>query len=269
MSTSSLQELSNCLVQDVRTSWDEAASPWTVFVRDDFDVHRLRGHGRALIDVCGDVTGLRALDLGCGEGWCCRELARRGADVVGVDVSAVMIASARSHPPEGARIDYRVMDGVDIGRELSTSQFDLATACMSLQDMPDPGAVLRATRQVLAPQGRLVCSVPHPFTHMMGGRRCVREPADGRLRMTVGGYFDRAKAFLVPWAPARVGASWKTIRWSRSLEDYWRLFRESGFTMSDMLEPHPDADDLRLSPTLLDSAEIPKSLLLVAQPDNR
>src|SRR5215213_9725932 len=44
----------------------------------------------------GDVRGQRVLDLGYGQGWFSRQLAQRGAHVVGVDFSAGQIANARS-----------------------------------------------------------------------------------------------------------------------------------------------------------------------------
>src|SRR5262245_56092754 len=208
----------NCTTEDIRRSWAHADENWSSFVRG-LDHHRQHLHGRALLEACGDVRGRRVLDLGCGEGWCCRELARRGASVVGVDICEAQIDPARRCPVEGDRIDYRVMDAADVDRESWEPAFDLATACMSLHCMVEPGAVLAAARRVLPPGGRMVCSLPHPFTHMLGGRQCHREPAGGPLRLTVGGYFDNA-AYRVNWDLSRTGTSWMTIRWSRSLSDY-------------------------------------------------
>ena len=42
----------------------------------------------ALLDLLGEPAGLRVLDAACGHGRIARELARRGADVTGVDISA-------------------------------------------------------------------------------------------------------------------------------------------------------------------------------------
>ena len=41
----------------------------------------------ALLDLLGPVAGLRVLDIACGHGRLTRELARRGAEAVGIDVS--------------------------------------------------------------------------------------------------------------------------------------------------------------------------------------
>ena len=44
----------------------------------------------ALLDLIGSPGGLRILDLACGHGRITRELARRGADVTGADMSAAL-----------------------------------------------------------------------------------------------------------------------------------------------------------------------------------
>lgn len=62
-----------------------------------------------------DLDGRRVLDAGCGTGLIATELARRGADVVAVDVAPSMIRNARRRTPGefDPRIDYRVADMLD------------------------------------------------------------------------------------------------------------------------------------------------------------
>src|SRR5215831_6650399 len=48
----------------------------------------------ALLELAGDVGGLRLLDLACGQGRVARELARRGARVTGLDISAALLGKA-------------------------------------------------------------------------------------------------------------------------------------------------------------------------------
>jgi magnesium-protoporphyrin O-methyltransferase len=65
-----------------------------------------------------DVRGRRLLDAGCGTGALSAEAARRGADVLAIDLSPTLVALARERVPasEGAgRIDFRVGDMSDAG----------------------------------------------------------------------------------------------------------------------------------------------------------
>src|SRR5258708_28563679 len=50
----------------------------------------------ALLELTGSVSGRRLLDLACGQGRIARALARRGAGVVGVDISETLLERARA-----------------------------------------------------------------------------------------------------------------------------------------------------------------------------
>ena len=60
-----------------------------------------------------DMTGLRLLDAGCGTGSLSVEAARRGAEVVAIDVAGSLVNVARDRSPEGLAIDWRVGDMLD------------------------------------------------------------------------------------------------------------------------------------------------------------
>ncbi|MFC3580541.1 magnesium protoporphyrin IX methyltransferase [Sphingomonas hylomeconis] len=60
-----------------------------------------------------DMTGLRLLDAGCGTGALAVEAARRGADVVAIDVAGSLVAVARDRAPAALSIDWRVGDLLD------------------------------------------------------------------------------------------------------------------------------------------------------------
>ena len=51
---------------------------------------------RLILDLLGDVRGLRILDLGCGDGSLAVELHKRGAIVTGIDRSSAMVEAARA-----------------------------------------------------------------------------------------------------------------------------------------------------------------------------
>jgi magnesium-protoporphyrin O-methyltransferase len=78
-----------------------------------------------------DMTGLRLLDAGCGTGALALEAARRGAEVVAIDISPNLVAIAAERAkdePAKARIDWRVGDMLDP----SLGEFDHVVAMDSL-----------------------------------------------------------------------------------------------------------------------------------------
>ena len=107
------------------------------------------------------VCGTRALDFGCGTGRSTRFLRDLGFEVIGVDVSEVMLDQARSRDRHG---DYRlVADG--ILRGFGTGTLDLVLAAFTFDNIPTDQQKVSALRELgrlLAPGGRLVVVVSSP-----------------------------------------------------------------------------------------------------------
>jgi len=104
------------------------------------------------------VRGTRALDFGCGTGRSTRFLRELAFEVIGVDVSEIMLGQARARDPHG---DYRlVADGSLAG--LGTGTVDLILAAFTFDNIPTDQqkiSALRELRRLLAPVGRLVVVV--------------------------------------------------------------------------------------------------------------
>ena len=112
---------------DTKAVYDENAAKWlrlTPSSLSDFTARPL------VFDACGDLTDRSVLDIGCGEGYCARELKRRGAgDYLGVDQSTEMIAAAQAQESrEPVGIEYQVCDVVTF---VPGRQFDLCS-CLSI-----------------------------------------------------------------------------------------------------------------------------------------
>ncbi len=108
------------------------------------DDYRLRG----LLEALGSVEGLLILDLGCGKGRFARALKERGARVVGLDLSAAMLAEAVG--VDRVRATARRLP-------LKTARFDAVIAVEMWEhlDSRSHAAVLEEARRVLKPGGSL------------------------------------------------------------------------------------------------------------------
>ena len=116
----------------------------------------------SLLDLCGDVTGLRLLDVACGQGRVTRELARRGASVTGADLSAELVARARAaEEVDRLGVEYLVADAGD-GDLFAPGSFDGVTCNHGICDIDDLDGTLRAVRAALKPGGFFVMSLLHP-----------------------------------------------------------------------------------------------------------
>jgi SAM-dependent methyltransferase len=112
----------------------------------------------------GDISGARAIDFACGTGHFSRLLKKLGATyVLGVDLSAAMIAAAREAESENPLgIVYEVSDAATMAVFCA---FDVATAVFLFNYAKDEQTLARMFASVAAnvsPGGRLVAVVPNP-----------------------------------------------------------------------------------------------------------
>jgi ubiquinone/menaquinone biosynthesis C-methylase UbiE len=115
-----------------------------------------------LLDLLEDVRGMRVLDLACGQGRVARELARRGALVVGIDISDALLDGAReAETEEPLGITYLNVDATS-ARALTGEMFDGVVCNHGLADIDDLDGTLATVARVLRPGRRFVFSILHP-----------------------------------------------------------------------------------------------------------
>lgn len=247
--------------EEARRAWNTGAAAWEEFVQSGADYYRTEVHGPGLLEACGEVRGLRVLDLGCGQGWFSRQLARRGAQVVGVDLSREMLTHALRHEKEEPLgIEYVELDAATAHRRWPSSSFDLVTVCMSLQDMADPQGVIEAAGHLLAPNRRLVFSIQHPFSEM-AYREWERDEHGNKLSLKVDRYFDGGAGSL-RWDMPRLAYTWETPRWRLTLSEWASLLGAEGFVISGLSEPRPTEAQVAQRPELEDCRRLPYFLII-------
>ncbi|GAB4245701.1 MAG: hypothetical protein OHK005_11220 [Candidatus Methylacidiphilales bacterium] len=169
-----------------------------------------------LLDSLGNPTGLRILDAGCGTGRMARELAARGAKVVGVDFSDKTIDLARKLSPDGL-IEYREGTVFDLPVD---GPFDaivctgvLSVACHSEDDVC---RVLRVFHGAMSPGGRLI--VMEPF-HTGPLRRVLKMSARDFIRiLEANGFTLLGKKPLQFW-PTRLLLAY--VKWGRGFSQFF------------------------------------------------
>lgn len=237
-------------------AWSRGAEAWRQFVWSGADHYRLHVHGPALLEASRPVESEEALDLGCGEGYFSRALARRGARVTGIELVPALVALARElEVREPLGVTYVEGSAGSLPEPFEAGAFDLVTACMALQDMSDPGACLRGVAAVLRPGGRMVFSVPHPCTDT-AVRVWERDGRGEKVALKLAGYFETGPAECA-WDMKRLAYAWTTPCWRLTLSEWSAMIAAAGFVIEGLDEPRPEPELVAAHPELRDCALMP------------
>ena len=117
----------------------------------------MRESGEALVKDLNITSGLKVLDLGCGDGTTAIPTARLGADVLGVDIASNVVAAGnRRAEAEGlANCRFQEGDASDL-HDLGDDSFDLVVSMFGAMFAPKPFDVAKEMARVTRPGGRIV-----------------------------------------------------------------------------------------------------------------
>ena len=142
------------------------------------------------------LTGKKILDVGCGGGILAESMARRGADVTGIDLGDENLKAAALHAKQSNLEDTLRYQHIPVEALAKThaGQFDVVTCMEMLEHVPDPSSIVQACYELLAPGGVCVLSTinrnPKSYLFAIVGAEYV-------LRLLDRGTHDYAK-FITP-----------------------------------------------------------------------
>ena len=106
------------------------------------------------INGLAPLHGKQVLDVGCGGGILADSMARKGAQVLGIDLAIKPLKVARLHAIEAGTpsIEYREVAAEALAAEMP-GQFDTVTCMEMLEHVPDPSSIVRACSTLVKPGG--------------------------------------------------------------------------------------------------------------------
>lgn len=201
----------------------------------------------AFLELLGPLDGLSVLDVACGHGRFSRELARRGAQVTAVDLSAALLEKARAvEGQEPLGICYIHAD-IASGALTEAGPFDAVSCSFGLSDIDDLDGALRTVSKALHPGGRFVFSLLHPC--FSGGGPVSGSWPSGATYYDEGWWLPEGRASSLR---RRVGAN------HRMLSTYLNSLAAHGLRLDRITEPGPPAE---WRDQAIDAARLPTFLV--------
>jgi 2-polyprenyl-6-hydroxyphenyl methylase/3-demethylubiquinone-9 3-methyltransferase len=117
-------------------------------------LHQINPLRLGWVETQVNLQGKRIVDVGCGGGILADAMARRGADVLGIDLAAKALKVAQLHALEAGTqgVSYREISAEGLAAEQPAS-FDIVTCMEMLEHVPDPLSVVQACAALLKPGG--------------------------------------------------------------------------------------------------------------------
>ena len=222
-----------------RHYWDDMADQWVANAERNWRSEPKWGmwdipeaEVRMLPD---DVSGLDAIELGCGTAYVSGWMARRGATVVGIDNSERQLATARRLAAEHG-IDVTLIHGNAERVPYPDGSFDIAISEYGAAIWCDPYVWVPEAHRLLRPGGSLLILGHTPLA-------MVCSPVDGAVPVTERLERDYFGLHRLDWTDAVDDPG--GIEFNLPISGWFRLFRETGFGVLDYLElraPQPGRD---------------------------
>jgi 2-polyprenyl-3-methyl-5-hydroxy-6-metoxy-1,4-benzoquinol methylase len=191
--------------------------------------------------------------MACGEGYNTRILARKGANLTGIDISPKLIELAiQEEKRKSLGIKYLVMNAAHL-TGLQDSCLDLVTCFMALQDIEAYGKAISEASRVLKPKGRFVFSIPHPCFEKIS--------LDGKIVDAADSYLGEIK-YPIHWNMERLSIPFKTISFHRTLTDYVNAINKTCLYVSRLIEPKLTEKAYRKYPRLQEAFKKPQSVII-------
>ncbi|MFC3685346.1 bifunctional 2-polyprenyl-6-hydroxyphenol methylase/3-demethylubiquinol 3-O-methyltransferase UbiG [Hydrogenophaga luteola] len=179
-------------------------------------LHQINPLRLGWIDAQVTLAGKRVLDIGCGGGILSDSMARKGADVTGIDLSTKALKVAQLHALEAGtqNVSYREVSAEDLALE-QPAGFDVVTCMEMLEHVPDPASVVRACSTLVKPGGWVFFSTinrnPKSFLFAIVG-------AEYLLRMLPKGTHEYAKMIRPSELAAHCRAAGLSLEQTRGME---------------------------------------------------
>ena len=139
--------------------FSDLAHRWWDLESEFRPLHQINPIRLAWIENLASLQKKRVLDIGCGGGILADAMARKGADVLGIDLAAKALKVAQLHALEAQTegVEYKEISAEALAAQQPGS-FDVVTCMEMLEHVPDPLSIVKACATLVKPGGHVFFS---------------------------------------------------------------------------------------------------------------
>ncbi len=220
-----------------KTDWDNVAHWYDNYLigEDTYQAQVIAPNAMRLI---APQKGQHILDVACGQGYFSKFCAEKGAEVIGIDQSGVLIEKAKAN---AAAQELYIVGNAETLDSYKLGQFDTVFSVLALENIKNIAAVMEGIRQVLKPDGKVIFVLLHPAFR-------IPQYSDWGFDTKKTVQYRKVEKYLseiaipIELAPFKgKGAPQPTAKtitttFHRSLQWYMKMFRNAGFAITSIEE---------------------------------
>lgn len=213
-----------------KTSWGNETD-WYAEHLEGNDTYHAKVVLPNVLRVIAPMKGQKVLEIGCGEGYFARALAKKGSEVTACDISPELIAIAKER---GGDVVYKVTPAQDLSFAKNDS-YDVVLAVLTLQNMERIDAVMKEVARVLKKDGRFVFVLNHPVVRIPHSSEWGYDEAK-KVQYRRSDSYLSAKKVTIDMHPGKGGKKSFTYSFHRSLQEYMKVLRSAGLCITRLEE---------------------------------
>lgn len=214
----------------MKTNWNNVASWYDQYLKGE-DTYQSKVIAPNLLRVLAPKPGMHLLDVGCGQGYFARLCARDGARVSGIDQSLELISIAREQAQE--QESYFIGDAQKLS-SIVDGEYDIAYSVLAFENIEDIRSVMEEIKKILRPKGKVVLVLLHSAFRIPGHSDWGYDSKNKIQYRKVQSYLREMRIPIV-LHPSKA-TSESTVTFHRPLQWYMKIFRSSGFAVTNLEE---------------------------------
>lgn len=221
----------------MKTDWDNVAQWYDNYLIGE-DTYQAQVIAPNILRLIAPQKSQRILDIACGQGYFSRLCAEKGAEIIGIDQSSVLIEKAKTNAKENEL--YIVGNAETLG-SYKLEQFDTIFSVLALENIKNIPAVMEGVRYALKKDGKVIFVLLHPAFRVPQYSDWGYDAKKTVQYRKVEKYLSEITIpiELAPFKGKNTTSQQKpisTVTFHRSLQWYMKVFRASGFAITSIEE---------------------------------
>lgn len=220
------------------TSWGKEAAWYDKLLEESAETYQSKVILPNIVRIIDPKPGEVVVELGCGQGFFSRVIAKSGAKVIGIDIGKELVHIAEERAAK-ERIPSKNISfytaSADNAKMVASRSADVILVILALQNMKNLAGVVGEIKRIMKQDGRVIMVLNHPAFRVIKNSDWGYDDATKTQYRKVSKYLSQFEA-TVDMHPGDKKINTTTRSFHRSLQDYMKAFAKEGLAITRIEE---------------------------------